>query len=65
MYIAFIYDVHVGRIVITYQAVSSSLSGTLATPGEDFDNSTMTVIMEENEASATIVVPILDVSLSV
>uniref|UniRef100_A0A1X7VF86 Staphylococcus aureus surface protein A n=3 Tax=Amphimedon queenslandica TaxID=400682 RepID=A0A1X7VF86_AMPQE len=50
-----------GRIVITYQAVSYQLSGQMsATPGDDFDNSTMTVIMEENEASATIIIPIIN-----
>ena len=58
---------YIGRIEITYQAVSSSSitlspGETLATPGEDFDNSTMTIMIEDSEASATIVAPIIDVS---
>lgn len=52
--------------MVTYEAIASSISlsagDTLATPGLDFDNTSMTITIGDGEASGVIEAPIINVS---
>ena len=59
----------IGDVEVRYQAKSASLSSlgpgeTLATAGSDFDDTIMTIIIEDEVGSKTFIAPIIDVSLA-
>jgi len=55
--------------MVSFEAQEGSLSAlstgqSLATPGEDFNTSTQSVILQDRQASAVVRVPLIDVSIN-